>query len=259
MLCVISPAKSMNESVTFPQVLKPSSPALWDSAQTLAKDAKKLTNQDIQDLMHVSEKIASLNTGRFANFPKTLSDENAKPAMYLFTGDVYSGFDVHSLNDADLPALQQRVRILSGLYGVLRPFDLTYPYRLEMGIKFANAKGANLYQFWGSTIAKTLNEHAKETGSEVLINLASNEYAKAIDRKALALREVVVQFKEQKGNQLKTIGLMAKRARGMMARFIVEEKPKTPKDLQDFTSGGYRFDDTLSSENELLFVRREQA
>lgn len=256
MLCILSPAKSLNEAASFPATIKPSTPALWSQAKTLAVALRELTQNDIKSLMDVSDKIAALNHMRFQHFPDKLTKENAKPAMYLFTGDVYSGFDIASLAETHLPALNQRVRILSGLYGLLRPFDLTYPYRLEMGTRFANEKGKDLYAFWGSTIAETLNQHAKEIGTDILINLASNEYSKAVDRKALKLQEIMVQFKEQKGNQLKVIGLMAKRARGMMARFIVEQAPNTIKDLRKFNAAGYQFDRDISSDHELVFIRK---
>jgi cytoplasmic iron level regulating protein YaaA (DUF328/UPF0246 family) len=255
MLCIISPAKSLDENASFPGSITPSQPRFLPQTKTLLQALQKCDAPAIQKLMGVSEKIATLNVARYKHFPKILAPENAKPAIYLFQGDVYKSLDITSLPDAMLAPANNRLRILSGLYGLLRPFDLAYPYRLEMGLKFQIAAHKNLYHFWGSQIAQQLNADAQAAHTDILINLASNEYSKAVDKTALHLREVTVHFKEQKAGQLKIIGIMAKRARGAMARFICEQNPQTPKDLQHFTAGGYQFKKDLSSENELVFVR----
>ena len=257
MLIVVSPAKTLDETCTHPKLVL-SQPRLMRDTQQLVSTLQRFDEHAIARLMHISPKLAALNASRYAHFPKKLTEKNAKPAGFLFRGDVYTGLEIDTLPAKKLPQLNARLRILSGLYGVLRPFDLMVPYRLEMGtaLKLGNAK--DLYAFWGSRIAALLNEDAAAIGTDTLINLASNEYAKAIDRTALTLREIDVQFKEERGSKLQVIGLFAKRARGMMARFIVESGAKTPKDLQKFTASGYRFRPTLSGENTLVFSRPAQ-
>lgn len=255
MLMVVSPAKTLDETCSYPK-LDLTTPRLMTQTKTLVKTLQGYDEKAIAKLMDISPKLAALNTERYASFPKTLTEKNAKPAGFLFRGDVYAGLDIDTLPAKKLPQLNARLRVLSGLYGILRPFDLMYPYRLEMGTDLKTAKAKNLYAFWGDALAKQLNDDAAEIGTDILINLASNEYAKAIDRKALALREIDVQFKEERGNKLQVLGLFAKRARGMMARYIAESGARTPRDLEGFTGGGYRFRADLSGTESLVFSRK---
>ena len=255
MLITISPAKSLNDDCAAIDGATLTKPRFWNDATKLAAELNKLGAKQIGELMHISDKLAALNAERYANFPKTISAKNGKPAGYYFSGDVYQGMDFATLNAKEVNAAQGRLRMLSGLYGLLRPLDAMYPYRLEMGSKFSTNGAKNLYGYWGSRISEALNDDADALGTDTLINLASNEYAKAIDRKALKLNEIVVDFKERKGNQLKTIGLFAKRARGMMARYIIANNIKTPKGIQKFDIDGYGFDSELSDGNKFVFVR----
>lgn len=254
MLIVLSPAKTLDETRrSYDAPL--TQPRLLDASRTLISTLQTFDEEAIGALMGISPKLAALNVQRFRTFPKVLTEKNAKPAVYMFRGDVYDGLDIDSLPQKCMPDMQARLRILSGLYGVLRPMDIIYPYRLEMGTKLQINTRANLYKFWGSTLADALNEDAQAAKTDVLLNLASVEYASAIDRKALSLREVTVHFKEKKGNQLKVIGLFAKRARGRMARFVIEEGITRIEDLKDYTLDDYRFDSALSDANSLTFVR----
>lgn len=254
MLYVLSPSKTLDESSAFPKV-SCTQPKFLAESKTLVKTLRGLSESEIAALMDISPKLAALNHARFAAWKAPFSEKNARPALFTFKGDVYDGLESESLNATDVAYANAHLRILSGLYGLLRPLDFMQPYRLEMGTTLANARGKNLYHFWGTRISEALNEAAKAAGSDLLINLASAEYAQAINRDALKLREVVVHFKERKGNQLKVIGLMAKRARGMMARYLITERVDSIKAITQFDAGGYRFDHTLSSERELTFVR----
>lgn len=255
MLMVVSPAKTLDETCSYPK-LALTTPRLMSDTKKLVTTLQGYDETAIAKLMDISPKLAALNTARYASFPKTLTEKNAKPAGFLFRGDVYAGLDIDTLPVKKLPQLHARLRILSGLYGILRPFDLMYPYRLEMGTDLKTAKAKNLYAFWGDKLANQLNDDAAELGTDTLINLASNEYAKAIDRKALGLREIDVQFKEERAGKLQVLGLFAKRARGMMARYIVESGAKTPRDLEGFSGGGYRFRADLSAPERLIFSRK---
>lgn len=255
MLIAISPAKSLNDDCAVPSGVRLTKPRFWGDATALAAALNQLGEKKLGTLMHISDKLAALNAERYASFPKTISAKNGKPAGYYFSGDVYQGLDFASLPTQHLPDAQARLRMLSGLYGVLRPLDAMHPYRLEMGTRFATHGAKDLYGYWGSRIAEALNADANAYGTDILVNLASNEYAKAIDKKALTLREVKVDFKERKGNQLKVLGLFAKRARGMMARYILQYRLKKPAELQGFDADGYAYAPELSTENHLIFVR----
>jgi uncharacterized protein len=253
-LIVLSPAKTLDEATHYPAQLL-TQPRFMHETQQLLATLKTLDEKAVATLMHISPKLAALNYERFQNFPKNLNETNAKPAAYMFRGDVYDGLDIDTLPTSSLAFMGAHLRVISGLYGVLRPFDFMFPYRLEMGTKLAHGGHKNLYQFWGSTIAEALNADARVAGTDVLLNLASVEYAGAIDRTALKLQEIAVHFKEKKGNQLKIVALFAKRARGRMARFVVENGLSNPADLRTFALDGYRFDKDLSSETALTFVR----
>jgi cytoplasmic iron level regulating protein YaaA (DUF328/UPF0246 family) len=221
-----------------------------DSAELIA-DLKQLTAHQIGDLMKVSEKIAQLNFDRFQEWSRDFTIANSKQAIFAFKGDVYQGLDAESLSSDEIITAQETICILSGLYGILRPLDLMQPYRLEMGARFINARGSNLYQFWGSKISEYLNS----IESEVVVNLASTEYSKALDRNALRARIVDIDFKENKDGELKTIGIYAKKARGLMARYAVKNRIASSDGLKSFDNAGYKFSDELSTTIKLVFIR----
>lgn len=204
--------------------------------------------------MEISPKLAALNAERFKHFDGKESLKAARPALYTFKGDVYAAMRIAEYGAKERTYAQKHLRILSGLYGVLRPLDAMQPYRLEMGTNLKNPRGKDLYTFWGSRIAEALNRAAEAAKANIIINLASQEYAAAVDRHALAVPMLDVAFKERKGNTLKTVGLLAKRARGAMADHAIRHGLKTPAALQQFTGKGYRFDETLSSDEEWVFV-----
>jgi len=252
MKLVISPAKSLDfetplptQNFTQPQFLKQS--------ETLNKLLRKKSAKDISTLMKVSDNIGQLNYDRFQNWELPFTPNNARQAIYAFSGDVYRGFDAYSLETSKLDALDGTVRILSGLYGVLKPLDLVQAYRLEMGTKLPIGKNKNLYEFWKKDITAQLNEELAD--DEVFVNLASNEYFKAIDIKALKVPVINVAFKEFKGDKYKIVAIYAKLARGLMARYIVDNDCKTVEDLKDFRIDNYGFSEELSSETELVFTR----
>jgi cytoplasmic iron level regulating protein YaaA (DUF328/UPF0246 family) len=254
MLLILSPAKTLDENCTIPKATL-TEPEFFSDAQSLTAQLKTFSEAQLGSLMDISPKLAALNASRYASFPKSLNEKNSRPAMFQFRGDVYEGFDIDSLPAAALPELQKRVRILSGLYGLLRPLDRMYPYRLEMGTALQNPRGKDLYAFWGTRLSEALNRAAEAANTDILLNLASGEYRKAVARKPLKLQEITVHFKEQKGNTLQVLGLFAKRARGRMARFVVEQQIATPKALQAFAEDGYRFDAALSDSANFTFVR----
>ncbi|RJX74385.1 peroxide stress protein YaaA [Vibrio sinensis] len=257
MLIVVSPAKTLDyESPLATQ--KFTQPELVDYSKQLIDVCRQLTPADIASLMKVSDKIASLNVARFEQWSEEFTTENARQAILAFKGDVYTGLDAQTLSDADFEYAQKHLRMLSGLYGLLKPLDLMQPYRLEMGTKLANEQGSNLYQFWGSTITEKLNAAIEAQGDNVLINLASNEYFKAVKPKLLDAQIVTPVFKDCKNGQYKVISFYAKKARGMMARYIIENRIDSVADLTQFDSAGYYFVEEESSPTELVFKREEQ-
>ena len=254
MLTVISPAKTLDFE-TPPTTRKATQPRFLERSSELVAAARALSPADIRELMGVSEQIAELNHRRFMNWAVPFSLDNAKQAVLAFRGDVYTGLDADSLSTAQLGFAQQHLRILSGLYGLLRPLDLMQPYRLEMGLKFANRGGKNLYEFWGDSISAELNRELKRSGSNVLVNLASNEYFQAVRPRALDAEIITPVFKDLKGGKYKIISFFAKKARGQMARFIIERELTEPADLKKFRTGGYRYNKAESSARELVFTR----
>jgi uncharacterized protein len=254
MLMILSPSKTMDETSEIPIELTTTMPALLHESTQLMEVLKSKSEKDIAALMGISDALASLNYHRFDAWHTPFTTKNARPALFTFTGDVYTGLDAPTLSATDVTYAQSHLRILSGLYGVLRPLDLMQPYRLEMGTALVTPRGKNLYQFWGEKIARQITNDARESGDDLLINLASSEYSAAIARPHLGMREVTVHFKQRRGNQLKVIGLMAKRARGLMARFIIRERITSLTSIRDFCDAGYRFEKELSRENELVFV-----
>lgn len=257
MLFVVSPAKNLDYESAVPTD-QYTMPELLDEAEELVTVCKELTPQELGSLMKISDKLAGLNAARFTEWKRPFTLENAKQAMFAFNGDVYAGLEAASLSQKAIEYSQQHMRILSGLYGVLRPLDLMQPYRLEMGTRLANPGGKNLYEFWGDRVTENLNHALAESNSNVLVNLASNEYFKAVNKKKLKVPIVTPVFKDTKNGQQKIISFYAKKARGMMGRYILENQPQQVSDLKAFNTAGYAFDEQASTEFELVFTRPEQ-
>jgi len=257
MLVVVSPAKNLDYDSDLPELCV-TQPRLLDSAEELVKVCRQLSPQQLGSLMKISDKLAGLNAARFEQWQRPFNEKNARAAMFAFNGDVYTGLDAASLNSEAIDTAQKQLRILSGLYGVLRPLDLMQPYRLEMGSKLDNPKGKNLYEYWGDTITQILNDDLSELGSSILVNLASNEYFSAVKPKALKADVITPVFKDEKNGQYKVISFYAKKARGLMARFIVNQKPESVSDLKEFDANGYRFNEAMSDDKQLVFCRAEQ-
>lgn len=254
MLLVLSPAKNLDMQPSTVSQDYSQADLLQDS-QVLVDYCRQLSPAQLSVLMKISDKLASLNADRFASFSMPFSLANAKQAILAFNGDVYSGLDAQSLSTEDLHFAQQHLRILSGLYGSLRPLDLMQAYRLEMGTKLVTPRGSNLYQFWGDSITQQLNQALAAQGDNVLINLASNEYFKAVQRKTLDAMVVTPVFKDLKQGQYKVISFFAKKARGLMARYIIQHRLSQVAQLKDFDLGGYRYRQDMSSATELVFCR----
>lgn len=256
MLTLVSPAKTLDyESPLTTQVY--SQPRFTSQAQELIATLRGLSVQDIADLMKLSDKLAGLNVARYESWQGEHSQDNARQAILAFKGDVYTGLDAASFSAADFEFAQQHLRILSGLYGVLRPLDLLQPYRLEMGTRLKNTRGDNLYQFWGELITEALNEELVARESAVVINLASNEYFKAVKPKALQARLITPVFKDLKNGQYKIISFYAKKARGLMSRYLIQNRIDTPEALQRFDLEGYYFSAEQSQGDTWVFLRDE--
>ncbi len=249
MLAIISPSKTQDFSEC--NIENFSQTRQQQSSDELVHILKNKSQTQISKLMSISEKLSALNFERFQKFKLPFTLENAKQAILAFKGDVYNGIDAPSLSTEDLNFAQDKIRMLSGLYGVIRPLDLIQPYRLEMGTKLSNAKGKDLYDYWGADISNVLNDDE----SEIIINLASNEYFKAIDKKSLNAKILDIVFKEKKGDSYKVIGIYAKRARGLMVNFIIRNRLNNPEALQDFSDEGYRFDKDLSNDSTWVYLR----
>lgn len=247
---LLSPAKTLNMDA-IPSDHKISEFPFGKEATLLIKDLKKLKSIEVQSLMNVSATIAELNTDRFNKWSLPFSLENAKPAIHAFKGDVYTGMDASSLTEDELNFAQESLSILSGLYGLLRPFDLMQAYRLEMGTKFATKREKNLYEFWGDKITEEINTREKDT----LLNLASNEYFKAVNKKTLRANLITPVFKDEKNGILKVISFFAKKARGMMARYIIQNHITNVEEIKNFNLGGYAFNQSLSTDKEWVFTR----
>ena len=253
MLVVVSPAKRLDWS---PREVAMSAPEFPDDANRLAGHARALTLGRLKALMNLSDDLARLNRDRFRAFSAEPDEGETRPALFAFAGDTFQGFDAVSLDREGLERAQTHMRILSGLYGVLRPLDAIQPYRLEMGSRLKTRRGRNLYDYWGDRIAKALNAQGEETGSGILVNCASQEYFGAVDRKALKLRVVTPEFYELKNGDPRIVSFFAKKARGSMARFIVENRVTDPEGLKDFDLGGYRF---VADEGDRLIFHRQEA
>lgn len=254
MLILISPAKSLDFETK--STTKACSEALFlKDSQTLIKKLRKLSTDEIADFMGISPKLAQLNFERFLSWQLPFNLDNAKQAVLAFKGDVYTGLDAYSLSEKELQTAQMDLRILSGLYGVLRPLDLIQAYRLEMGKKLQTKKGDNLYEFWGDKITKEINKTLKEKDDKFLINLASNEYFKSVNKKKIKAEVITPVFKDLKNGQYKVISFFAKKARGLMTRFIIQNEITDPEHLKAFDSDGYIFNPQLSKNTELVFTR----
>lgn len=253
MLILLSPAKNMNFDPVV-HGLEETTPRLNSDTSELLKRAKKLSRSDLRQLMKISESLADLNFVRFQALSKGLPETEAKPAIHAFNGDVYRGLQAQTLKDDQLNWAQTHLRLLSGLYGVLRPLDKIHPYRLEMSSRLDTKRGENLYDFWGDRISKVLNEDLKIAEGPVL-NLASKEYFSAVNKKTLKAPIIEVAFKEEKNGKAKIISFYAKYARGLMTRWIIENKISTPADLRKFDLDGYKFSKDASSERSLVFTR----
>ena len=252
MKIVISPAKSLNFEKELPTTTF-SEPQFLKQATTIQRTLKKKKPKMLSQLMDISDKLAELNWQRNQDWQIPFTTKNARPAVYTFDGDVYLGLDAYSLSLDKLEVLQDKLRILSGLYGLLKPLDLMQAYRLEMGTSLPIGKNKNLYEFWKKTITKTLNSELKK--GELFINLASNEYFSAVDAKALKVPVITPEFKDYKDGQLKMISFFVKKVRGMMVRYIIDTDAKTIDDLKGFNYEGYAFDGNLSKGNTLVFTR----
>ena len=258
MLFLLSPAKSLDYDSPLPAGLSHSQPQFIPDAARLIDVLRTRSPQDIASLMSISDALAALNVARYGAWSPRFTQENARQAVMAFNGDVYEGLQAATLSLPDLDWAQQHLAILSGLYGVLRPLDLMQPYRLEMGTRLATDAGANLYQFWGTRIAEHLNRQLADDTDPVVVNLASQEYFKAVDRKALSARVVECVFEDGKGGAYKIISFYAKRARGLMARWAIQQRASTPRQLEGFDLEGYAFHPAASSPERLVFRRAAQ-
>lgn len=252
MLVVISPAKRLDweeRDVTM------TAPDFQDDAIRLTKTARNLTLGKLKDLMHLSDDLAKLNRDRFKAFEDAPSVDVTRPAALAFAGDTYQGLEAQTLDSDEMSWAQEHLRILSGLYGVLRPLDAIQPYRLEMGSRLKTRRGTNLYEYWGDDLSKALNMQGASVGTETLINCASQEYFGAVAMKSLKLRVVTPAFMEDKGQGPKIVSFFAKKARGAMARFVVQNRLTHPDDILGFETGGYAYQPDLSTEDKPVFVR----
>lgn len=255
MLMVVSPAKALDETTPV-QTKHHTKAALLAQAAELAEQLKELGPVEIGQMMHISEKLSELNYERFQNWTMPFPKDQAKQAAWLFKGDVYQGLDAYSLPEQGIDYIQNHLCILSGLYGLLKPCDDMLPYRLEMGTKFANQKGKDLYAFWGSQITDLLNEKLAKSTTKTLVNLASNEYFKAVKKKHLNGHIITPVFKDWKNGQYKIISFYAKKARGLMARYAADNLIENPEDLKYFNTDGYQFNAEMSSETDWVFTRK---
>lgn len=254
MLIVLSPAKKLDYD-TPAGTEQLSHPDFLDQSQLLIDNLRQYSALDLAELMKLSMNLAELNFDRYYDWQQDVSTETGKQCLLAFKGDVYQGLEAETFADEDLQYAQQHLRILSGLYGLLKPLDLMRPYRLEMGTRLANERGKNLYEFWGMRITDAINAQLQQQGDDVLINLASNEYFKSVKPKQVEGRIITPQFKERKGNEFKMIGIYAKKARGLLSRYILLNRLQDPEQIKQFDSEGYLFNETLSKGDNWIFTR----
>jgi uncharacterized protein len=256
MLITLSPSKGQ-DFTGAPLSKKHTKPADLKDSELLIKALTKIKSKTLQEMMAISENIAILNVERYKTFTTPFNTKNAKQAIFAFKGDVYSGLQLESFNEDDYAYAQDHLRILSGLYGCLRPMDLIQPYRLEMKTKLKNVRGDNLYQFWDDRITKNINKELKKQKEPVLVNLASNEYFKSVKPKLLEGRLLNINFKETKAGKTRVVAIFAKRARGMMTDYIIRNRVEKPEDLKKFKSAGYKFNKSLSNDKQWTFERSQ--
>jgi cytoplasmic iron level regulating protein YaaA (DUF328/UPF0246 family) len=256
MLILISPAKTLDYETQI-TTKKSTQPAMLDSSQVLIDELRALSPQDISELMHISDKLGTLNYDRFQQWSQPFTKDNAKQTIFAFKGDVYNGLDADSFSSDEIGFAQKHLRILSGLYGLLRPLDLMQPYRLEMGSKFANSKGKNLYEFWDGDITDAINQHLKAIKSDEVVNLASNEYFKAVKTKELNANIITPIFKDKKNGEYKIISFYAKKARGLMSAYAIKNGITESSELKGFNVEGYSFNEEFSKGNDWVFTREK--
>lgn len=256
MIIVISPAKTL-DSETPAGTGQYSMPDFLDESAVLIDQLRTLLPDQLGTLMSISSKLAALNADRYRTWTRPFTPVNAKQALYAFKGDVYTGLDAETLCAEDIAFAQDHLRILSGLYGVLRPLDLMQPYRLEMGTQLKNSRGENLYEFWGDRITDAINRELKRQKTDTLINLASNEYFKSVRPEKIEGKVITPVFKDQKNGMYKIISFFAKKARGLMSRYIIQHRLSDPEAIKDFDTVGYHFEPTLSDAYEWVFLREE--
>lgn len=258
MISVISPAKNLDFETTLP-IGKHTKAKMLNDSQLLVDQLAEFAPHQLSSLMGISDKLGTLNCERYQKWQLPFDKTNARQALFAFKGDVYTGMDAYNFDKDDVDFAQQHLRILSGLYGLLRPLDLIQPYRLEMGTKLENARGKNLYEFWGDKITNEINKELRKEQSSVLINLASNEYFKSVKSDQLEADIVTPVFKDMKNGKYKIISFFAKKARGLMSAYIVKHRLTKVSQLKKFSSAGYRFCNASSSATELVFLRDESA
>jgi cytoplasmic iron level regulating protein YaaA (DUF328/UPF0246 family) len=254
MLITLSPSKGQ-DFVAAPLSKKYSKPADLKESELLVNELRKINSKQLQEMMAISENIAKLNVERYKSFSTPFTTKNAKQAVFAFKGDVYSGLDLENFTEDDYVYAQDHLRILSGLYGCLRPLDLIQPYRLEMKTRLKNDRGENLYQFWGDRITESLNKELKKQKEPVLVNLASNEYFKSVKPKLLEGRLLNINFKETKDGKTRVVAVFAKRARGLMTDYIIRHRIEKPEDIKKFKMAGYKFNQQLSDDKQWTFER----
>jgi len=257
MLIILSPAKTLDFD-EFELSLPNTLPEFIPEASQLISELKKLSTQEIATMMSLSDKLAALNAARYSSWSKVFTTENSKAALFAFNGDVYEGLDASSLNKKQLEFSQKHLRILSGLYGVLKPLDLMQAYRLEMGTRLKNKNGSDLYSFWGSKITKLIQAELASQKKPMLLNLASEEYFKVIIGKELGYPIISPVFQDEKDGKFKIISFYAKRARGLMARYVIQNAIQDPIKLQGFDLEGYRYVEELSQAHQPVFQRKQQ-
>ncbi|SFP39757.1 hypothetical protein SAMN05216419_100228 [Nitrosomonas cryotolerans] len=256
MIIVISPAKTLDFE-TPPAIKEHTLPVFLDCSSELIQQLRRLEPDELGRLMSISSKLATLNSNRYHEWSLPFNMDNAKQSIFAFKGDVYTGLEAASLNTVDIKFAQEHLRILSGLYGVLRPLDLIQAYRLEMGTSFKNNRGSNLYEFWGHRITESLNQNLKNEQNPTVINLASNEYFKSIKTDQLNARIITPIFKDNKNGTYKIISFFAKKARGLMSRYIIQHQLTDPEDIKAFDYSGYHFNKHTSTDNEWIFTRED--
>lgn len=256
MLIVLSPAKSLDLDTPV-KTRNFSQPEFLADAKRLVKTLKTLNPEELSDLMHMSSKLGALNYERYANWRPPFTRDNARPAIFTFMGDVYQGLEANTFSSADLNFAQQHLRILSGLYGVLKPLDLMQPYRLEMGTRIATDRGNDLYAYWSNKLTKSLNRDLADNGNKMIVNLASNEYFNAIQDEQLDGEVITPAFKDFSNGKYRFLSFYAKQARGMMAAYIIKNRISSAAKIKDFDTAGYRYSEQDSSETRPVFLRKK--